>query len=187
MTLKSFAVFVTVAMGTTAFGAHKYDMSKTSTLSGTVTKVEWNNKDYVKIHMDAPGKNGKTKDWEIQTASKNKLQSDGITRTTLKQGDQISVQGHPAASGSPHMLATSFTLANGQNAALNAAPQPLQQPAEVAANNPPPDNSAVNNPPADTDDQSLPRTASNLPLIGLIGLLSLGAGTGLALLRRRLA
>lgn len=196
MRIKSLALFIAAAFGTTAFAAHQYDTSKTQSLTGTVTKVEWNNKDYVKIHMDAPGKNGKKADWELQTTSRDKLQADGITMSNLKDGDQITVQGHPASSGSAHLLATSFTLANGQTIALNG--QPSQQPVESAQNTPPPppapsaennapapqSDIAQNNPPANSDQQSLPSTASNMPLIGLIGLLALGAGGVLTLARR---
>src|SRR5215467_9025802 len=106
MRIKSLAIVMAAAFGATAFAAHQYDTSKSKTLSGTVTKVEWNNKDYVKIHMDAPGKNGKKADWELQTTSPDALQSDGISMSNLKEGDQITVQGHPASNGSAHLIAT---------------------------------------------------------------------------------
>lgn len=204
MRLKSSAVLIAAALGTFAFAAHKYDMGQSTSLTGTVTKVEWNNKDYVKIHMDAPGKKGNKTDWELQTTSASALRADGITRSNLKKGDQITVQGHPAASGSPHMLATSFTLANGQTIALNGQPSRVQRaenytpqaapppPAESAVNTPPPPpvETAQNTPPpanvapANPEPETLPRTASDMPLIGLIGLLSLAVGSAIVLRAR---
>jgi LPXTG-motif cell wall-anchored protein len=168
MHVKSSTLLVTLAaFSIVALAAHRYDMSKSTTLSGTVTKVEWNNKDYVKIHMNAPGKQGKTTDWEIQTVSAEALQSGGINNSGLKNGDQITVEGFKAASGSPHMLASSITLAIGQTVAVKAQEQPGQEPVQTGAN-----------------PQSLPSTASNMPVIALIGLVSLIGGGVLVSLRR---
>jgi len=165
MQLKTSAIIMTAAFSAVALAAHQYDTSQTKSLSGNITKVEWNNSDYVKIHMNAMDNNGKTVDWELQTVPQNTLQSDGATMSNLKDGDQISVQGYPASDGSAHLLVSSITLANGQNVAVNAQ---QTNPATSASN----------------DQQPLPQTASDMPLIGLIGLFALGTGSILALRRR---
>jgi len=180
MQLKTSAIILTaVAFSAAALAAHQYDTSQMKTLSGNVTKVEWNNKDYVKIHMNAMGDNGKTADWELQTVPKSTFQSDGASMSNLKDGDQITVQGYPASNGSPHMLVSSITLANGQNLAVNAQEQ--NGPTASATINNQQSNAPTS---ASTDQQPLPQTASDVPLIGLIGLVALGAGSLLALRRR---
>jgi LPXTG-motif cell wall-anchored protein len=151
--------------------AHKYDSNKPLTLSGTVTKVEWQ-KPYVKIHMDAKDASGKTVDWEIETATPSVMESDGFTRTSINKGDQITVQGEGAASGSPHALAHSLTLADGRTMSIN---QPQAEPATTSGSSPAP--------PA-TSDSTLPHTATSLPLMGLVGLIALGAGSVLSMRRR---
>ncbi len=169
MQLKTSAIILTAAaFSAVALAAHQYDTSQTKSLSGNITKVEWNNSDYVKIHMNAADNNGKTVDWELQTVPENTLQSDGATMSNLKDGDRISVQGYPASDGSPHLLVRSMTLANGQNLAIHAQQQPGQTSSATASN----------------QQQPLPQTASDVPLIGLIGLISLGTGSLLALRRR---
>jgi hypothetical protein len=68
--------------------------------------------------------------------------------------------------------------------ALVEAVGPAGEPVELAQ--------VVEPPPVDADPAAvaaapLPKTASPLPLIGLIGLLSLGAGLGLTLISKRVA
>jgi LPXTG-motif cell wall-anchored protein len=173
MQLKPTAVLISALMlsAGAALAAHKYDSNKPLTLNGTVTKVEWQ-KPYVKIHMDAKDASGKTVDWEIETAEPSVMESDGITRSSINKGDQITVQGDGAASGSPHALAHSLRLANGRTMSLS------QSQAEVNPASP-----SAPAPPA-TSDSKLPRTASNMPLVGLIGLVTLGAGAVLSMRRR---
>ena len=158
---RSSAILVSAFVFTagSALAAHHYDANKPVTLSGTVSKIEWQ-QPCVKIHLDVSSTQGKTTDWEIQTASPSVVESDGLTRRSINKGDQITVQGDAASNGSAHMLARSITLSNGQTIAMNAS-QPAG--AETASNAP-------------EAAEPLPSTASNIPLIGLIGLVSLASG-----------
>ena len=60
-----------VALSASA-AAHRYDPNKTVTLTGTVKEIKWD-KSYVKIHLSVKGANGKTKDWELETATPSVL------------------------------------------------------------------------------------------------------------------
>jgi len=79
------------------------------------------------------------------------------------------------------VLATPIELAQAPIEALKAAPveavAPTGEPVELAQ--------VVEPPPMAADP--LPQTASSLPLVGLIGLLSLGAGLGLSFISKRVA
>jgi len=86
------------------------------------------------------------------------------------------------------VLDTPVELAAAPVETLTMAPveavSPAGEPVELAQ--------VVEPPPADADSApvvaaALPKTASPLPLIGLIGLLSLGAGLGLTLISKRVA
>jgi hypothetical protein len=86
------------------------------------------------------------------------------------------------------VLETPIELAAAPVETLTTAPveavSPAGEPVELAQ--------VVEPPPADADPAAvaavpLPKTASPLPLIGLIGLLSLGAGLGLTLISKRVA
>ena len=175
MQVKAFTAFVSAfALSTAVLLAHDYDSNKPVTLTGSVKKVEWH-QPYVKIHMDVNDANGKVKDWEIETSAPTKLESDGVTSTAIKVGDNITVQGIQEKHGTEHALARSITLANGQTVSLSAPPVTSPpEPAQTAANTPP-------------APENLPRTASSMPLIGLIGLGALGAWGVLALRSRLLS
>lgn len=173
----SFLIPALILSATTAMAAHKYDSNKPVTLTGTVTKVEWH-KPYVKIHLDAKDADGKNHDWEVQTLTPTVLESRGMPRNGLKEGDQITVKGSGAADGSDHLLARSVTMADGKTVALNGP--------DVAVNRASADiggTTSDNTAPA----TSLPRTASVTPLLGLMGLVSLTAAVSLGVIRRRLS
>jgi hypothetical protein len=93
------AVGMIVAAGP-AFAHHpfasEFDANAPVRLAGKVTKVDWYNP-HVKIHMTARAPNG-DQNWTLEAASPTELGRKGWTRTTLKAGDQITVDGYRAKS-----------------------------------------------------------------------------------------
>lgn len=85
----------------------------------------------------------------------------------------------PQAEPAPAPVATVQATPAPAPVQVAAAPQP--PPAPVAVSEPAPAPIAQANPPA----ESLPQTASNVPLVGLLGLLSLAAALGLNFAYRR--
>jgi len=87
------------------------------------------------------------------------------------------------------VLATSIELATAPVEALKTAPveavAPTGEPVELAQVVEPPPAEEVA--PQPMMAEALPKTASSLPLIGLIGLLSLGAGLALSVVAKRVA
>lgn len=180
----------------TAF-AHDYDQSKSVTVNGVMKEISWD-KPYVKIHLSVKNTQGKTQDWELETAAPAQVESYGLARTSLKKGDRITAEGAQAKNGSEHLLVKSMTLADGRTISMKAAQetttvaQAEPAPAPVTAPAPPP---AVDESPApapqasasatENSDATLPRTATNLPLIALAGFLALGSGAALSVLRKR--
>ena len=164
MQVRSTALLSVLILSAGAALAHKYDANKPVTLSGTVGKIEWH-KPYVKIHLDSKDADGKAIDWEIETATPSVLQADGFTSKSIKEGDQITVQADAAADGSHHALAHSVTLADGRALSVTAPEQQASSPASPSGS-------------------TLPQTATNFPLIGVIGLIALAASAGLTIGRR---
>ncbi len=165
MQLKSTAFFLAAAAFTaSALFAHDYDPNKPVTLTGTVSKIEWQSP-YVKIHLQVMDSNGKAPDWEIQTATPNVLQSDGLMQTSINHGDKITVQGIADKNGSDHALAQSMTLANGQMVSMNAS-EPQASP---------------------TPSPKLPGTASNQPWLALMAILTLAAAAMLRIGKKQLS
>jgi hypothetical protein len=93
--------------------AAQYDANKPVTLTGKVTKVEWTNP-HARFYMDVKGDDGKVVNWNLELASPNVLKRAGWSSTSLKQGDQVTIEGSLARSGANMANARTVVLANGQ-------------------------------------------------------------------------
>lgn len=105
--------------------AAEFDADKPFTLTGVVTKVEWQNPHtffYIDVTDTATTK---VTNWALEMGSPNGLMNQGWTRNTLKVGDVVTVDGSLARSGRPLGNARSVILSStGQRlfAASSAAP-----------------------------------------------------------------
>jgi hypothetical protein len=93
--------------------AAQYDAAKPVTLTGTVTKVEWTNP-HARFYINVKGTDGATTEWNLELASPNYLKRAGWSSTSLKEGDQITVEGSLARSGANMANARAVTLADGR-------------------------------------------------------------------------
>src|SRR5215510_5441600 len=80
-----------------AFAA-TYDEHTLVTVSGIVTKLDWVNP-HVMLYVDGKGENGKVGLWRFEMGSPGGLMSRGWEKTTLKTGDQVTVEGYRAKDG----------------------------------------------------------------------------------------
>ena len=92
--------------------AAQYDANKPVTLTGKVTKVEWTNP-HARFYMDVKGGDGKVVNWNLELASPNYLKRAGWSSTSLKEGDEVVVEGSLARSGANMANAASVTFADG--------------------------------------------------------------------------
>jgi hypothetical protein len=98
-------------------GAHhsfaaQYDASRPITLTGVVTKVEWTNP-HARFYIDVTDAAGNKTNWNLELASPNYLKRAGWSSTSLKQGDEVTVEGSLARSGANMANARMVTLADG--------------------------------------------------------------------------
>src|SRR5689334_15913823 len=98
----------------------QYDASKSTTLSGVVTKVEWTNP-HARFYVDVKDKSGAVTNWNLELASPNALRRLGWTRDILKVGDQVSVFVAPAKDGAKMANARTVTLADGRKMVAGVA------------------------------------------------------------------
>ncbi len=75
--------------------AAEYDVDKTVTVQGVVTKIEWTNP-HVYVYVDVKDANGQNVNWSLEGASPIGLYRDGVHKDALKVGDSVTVVGHPA-------------------------------------------------------------------------------------------
>ena len=92
--------------------AAEYDASKPITLKGAVTRIEWTNP-HARFYIDVKDPKGQVVNWNFELASPNYLKRAGWSSTSLKEGDQITVEGSIARSGANMANARSVTLADG--------------------------------------------------------------------------
>jgi len=82
-------------------------------LGGTVTKVEWTNP-HARFYIDVKDANGTATNWNFELGSPLVLRRQGWTRDSLKEGDQVTVEGYPAKDGAKLASAKKITLADGR-------------------------------------------------------------------------
>ncbi len=100
--LLTFAVAAALLAAGPAFAHHGtagYDMVKVVTVKGTVTKVDWNNP-HVIFHIDSKD-GGEIQHWSLEVSPPLLMNRFGWNKESLKPGDQVSAETHPARSGSP--------------------------------------------------------------------------------------
>jgi len=93
--------------------AAQFDRNKPVTLTGPVTKIEWINP-HARFYLNVKDAGGKTVNWEIELSSTAGLLRRGWTRTSLKIGDMVTVNGSKAKDGSNLANATTVTLSDGK-------------------------------------------------------------------------
>src|SRR5262245_44308706 len=79
--------------------AAQYDRSKPNTVTGPVTKIEWINP-HARFFVDAKDESGKVVTWEVELGPPASLMRRGWTRTSLKIGEIVTVNGFLAKDGS---------------------------------------------------------------------------------------
>src|SRR4026209_48036 len=107
MKLTTRGLLVVVALvcmaGMTAVAHHsiaaKFDESKTQTLAGIVTLVDWRNP-HVHVYLNVRGAKGEWVNWAVELESPIDLQDGGWNRDSLQPGDAVTVNGFPARNGS---------------------------------------------------------------------------------------
>jgi len=81
-------------------GTAGYDMAKVVTVTGTVTKVDWSNP-HIVVYMDAKDAQGNLQHWSLELSAPLLMQRFGWTKNSVKAGDQLVAETHPAKNGAP--------------------------------------------------------------------------------------
>ncbi|HZI50783.1 MAG TPA: DUF6152 family protein [Terriglobia bacterium] len=105
-------------MGTVAFAAHhafaaEFDRAKPVKVQGSVVKMEWTNP-HIWIYVDMKDEKGAVVRWQCEGGSPNTLTRQGWSKDSLKQGDQVVIDGYRAKDGSNTCNSSSVTLADGK-------------------------------------------------------------------------
>lgn len=116
MQRKSLVVLVALASAlffagraTAHHGVAGYDMTKTVTLHGTVTKFDWANP-HVVVYLDAKSEGGEMQHWTIEFASPVHMVRAGWSKNSMKTGDDIVIDTHPSKNGAPVGITSTITF-----------------------------------------------------------------------------
>jgi hypothetical protein len=91
----------------------QYDVSKTITIQGVVTKIEWTNP-HAHFWVEVRNDDGTVSDWKMEPPSPNALTIDNVKRDFIKQGDQVAVNLWPAKNWSRLAHTLTLTLPDGR-------------------------------------------------------------------------
>ena len=90
--------------------AAEFDANKRVTLKGTVTKVDWRNP-HIYLYLTVKDDRGAVTEWACEGGPPNVLLRQGWTRTTVKEGDEVTIDGAVARDGSKRCNSRSVNLA----------------------------------------------------------------------------
>ncbi len=81
-------------------GVTNYDMKKTIALTGTITAFDWANP-HCLAYLDVTDERGQVKHWTLEMSSTFTMSHRGWDKDSLKRGDLVTVETHPAKNGAP--------------------------------------------------------------------------------------
>jgi uncharacterized protein DUF6152 len=87
----------------------EFDANKAVKLTGAVTKVDWQNP-HTLFYIDVKDDAGKVVNWGWEMASPTQLMRAGWTRTSMKIGDVVTVEGTRARDGTNYANARVIVL-----------------------------------------------------------------------------
>jgi hypothetical protein len=103
-------------------GTNLYDMTKTTSLKGTITKFEWGNP-HNQIYFDVTDDKGVVSHWNAETEPPAVMSESGWTRKALAPGDQVTVYLNAAKNGATVGILQKIVLADGKELVARK-PQP---------------------------------------------------------------
>ena len=94
----AFVLFTLVA-GTAAYAHHSYsatyDVNKEIKLEGKLVQFIYRNP-HSFVHLQAPDENGIEQRWAVEWSGGGQLANQGVTRESLKVGDEVVIIGRPS-------------------------------------------------------------------------------------------
>ena len=90
-------------------GVAGYDLAKTITLTGTVTRFDWENP-HVVVYLDAKDETTPVQHWSVELAAPLLMRRLGWSGNSMKPGDQVVAEVHPSKNGAPVGLSGTATI-----------------------------------------------------------------------------
>jgi len=91
----------------------EFDDQQPVKLTGTVTKVEWQNP-HIWFYVDVKGDDGKVTNWGFSGGAPGQLFRRGITKASIQVGMQVNVEGFRSKDGSHNANGARVTFPDGR-------------------------------------------------------------------------
>jgi hypothetical protein len=103
----------------------EFDLSRTVTLKGTVTKVEWTNP-HTYVELEAKDRASKTSTWRLEGSPPAFLRKAGLSKASLMaDGKPVAIEAYPARDGTQRLgLMYKLILPDGRFYQFRAGPNP---------------------------------------------------------------
>jgi uncharacterized protein DUF6152 len=93
--------------------AAEFDNKKPVTLKGTVTKIDWMNP-HIWVYLDAKNEAGIVEHWQCEGSPPNTLTRQGWSKSALKAGDDVTIEGFRSKDGTNTCNSRSVKLPDGR-------------------------------------------------------------------------
>ena len=101
--------------------AAEFDETKPVKVTGTITKVEWQNP-HIWFYVDVKNADGTVTNWAFSGGAPGQLMRRGITKEALKPGLEVVVEGFRAKDASNNGFGQKVTYPDGRNVFTANAP-----------------------------------------------------------------
>jgi hypothetical protein len=104
----------------------EFDTSKSFTVQGTLTKVEWVNP-HAYVYVDSKDDKGIVTSYSLETGPPGNLRRAGVLRTMFVVGEPVTIEAYAAKDGSKHLgLVKSFHFADGRSIIMGKDPKEIE-------------------------------------------------------------
>jgi hypothetical protein len=105
----------------------EFDTSKSITVKGTLTKIEWENP-HAYVYVDSKDDKGVVTAYSFETGPPGNLRRAGVLRTMFSVGDTVTIEAYVAKDGTKNLgLVKSFQFADGHAIVLGRDPKEIEE------------------------------------------------------------
>lgn len=97
-----------------------YEVEASSEISGTITNLRWINP-HIRFTLESVNENNEIETWTVEAGSVNSLERNGIQRSQLDVGSEVTVVGRPSRLGQPALYAAAIRIPNGETVVLQGS------------------------------------------------------------------
>jgi len=104
----------------------EFDTSKSFTVQGMLTKVEWVNP-HAYVYVDSKDDKGIVTNYSLETGPPGNLRRAGVLRTMFVVGEQVTIEAYAAKDGTKHLgLVKAYHFADGRNIIMGKDPKEIE-------------------------------------------------------------